>query len=156
MCFIIVCWFCVLIDVILTSWIIISKMRRDKEIVEATFLNNVLFCFNFRFIFIERVKIFMFLLNKRLIVYTFSFCFSARIILFINFLMNNVLIFIFSSSFRVLYISVLFFLSQAAIQKQDFGITWRVYSHVMWLRWLCTERDNFDPSISTYIESRSF
>ncbi len=40
MCFIIVCWFCVLIDVILTSWIMTSKMRRDKEI-EATFLNNV-------------------------------------------------------------------------------------------------------------------
>jgi hypothetical protein len=46
-------------------------------------------------------------------------------------------------------------LSQAAIQKQDCGITWCDYSHVMWLRWLCTERDNFDSSISTYIKNRS-
>jgi hypothetical protein len=45
--------------------------------------------------------------------------------------------------------------SQAAIQKQDCGITWCDYSHVMWLRWLCIERDNFDSSISTYIENRS-
>jgi hypothetical protein len=35
-------------------------------------------------------------------------------------------------------------LSQAAIQKQNCGITWCDYSHVMWLRWLCTERDNFE------------
>jgi hypothetical protein len=29
-------------------------------------------------------------------------------------------------------------------------------NHVMWLRWLCIERNNFDSSISTYIENRSF
>ncbi len=38
-------------------------------------------------------------------------------------------------------------LSQAAIQKQDCGITWCDYSHVMWLRWLCIERNNSDSSI---------
>ncbi len=111
MCFIIVCWFCVLIDVILTSWIIISKMRRDKNVVETTSLSNVLFCFNLCFVFVDRVKISMFSLNKRLIVNTFSLCFSARIILFISFLMNNALMFVFSSFFLILYISVLFFLS---------------------------------------------
>ncbi len=37
-------------------------------------------------------------------------------------------------------------LLQAAIQKQNCGITWCGYDHVMWLRWLCTERDNFDSS----------
>jgi hypothetical protein len=108
MCFIIVCWFCVLIDVILTSWIMISKMRRDKEIVKTTFLNNVLFCFNFCFVFINRVKIFMSSLNKRLISIHFFFYFSICLIFFINFLMNNVLIFVFSSFFRILYINVLF------------------------------------------------
>jgi hypothetical protein len=46
-------------------------------------------------------------------------------------------------------------LSQAAVQKQDCGITWCDYSHVMWLRWLCIERNNFDSSISTYIKNRS-
>jgi hypothetical protein len=56
----------------------------------------------------------------------------------------------FSSKIKLLNV-----LSQAAIQKQDCGITWCDYSHVMWLRWLCTERDNFDSGISTYIESRS-
>jgi hypothetical protein len=45
--------------------------------------------------------------------------------------------------------------SQAAIQKQNSGITWCDYSHVIWLRWLCIGRDNFDSGISTYIESRS-
>jgi hypothetical protein len=45
-----------------------------------------------------------------------------------------------------------FFVSQAAVQKQDCGITWYDYSHVMWLRWLCIERNNFDSSTSTYIE----
>jgi hypothetical protein len=111
MCFIIICWFCVLINVILTSWIMISKTRRDKKIVETTFSNNVLFCFNLYCVFIDRVKIFMSSLNKRLIVNIFFFCFSARIILFISFLMNNVLIFVFSSFSRVLYMNVLFFLS---------------------------------------------
>jgi hypothetical protein len=39
-------------------------------------------------------------------------------------------------------------MSQAAIKKQGCGrITWCGYSHVMWLRWLCTERDNSDLSI---------
>jgi hypothetical protein len=111
MCFIVVCWFCVLIDVILISWIIISKIRHDKNVVETTFLNNVLFYFNFCFVFVDRVKIFMFLLNKRLIINTFFLCFSTRIILFINFLMNNVLMFTFSIFFLILYISILFFLS---------------------------------------------
>ncbi len=111
MCFIAVCWFCVLIDVILTSWIITSKMRRDRNVVEATFLNNVLFCFNLCFVFVDRVKISMSSLNKRLIVNTSFLCFSIRIILFISFLMNNVLMFVFSSSFLILYISVLLFLS---------------------------------------------
>jgi hypothetical protein len=46
-------------------------------------------------------------------------------------------------------------LSQAAVQKQDCEITWCDYSHVMWLRWLCIERNNFDSSISTYIENCS-
>jgi hypothetical protein len=46
-------------------------------------------------------------------------------------------------------------LSQTAIQKQNCEITWCDYSHVMWLRWLCIERNNFDSNISTYIESRS-
>ncbi len=96
MCAIIFCWFCVLIDVILTSWIIISKMRRDKKIVITTFLNNVLFCFNFCFVFIDRVKIFMFSLNKRLIASTSFFYSSIFIILFISFLLNNVLILVFS------------------------------------------------------------
>ncbi len=76
MCFIAVCWFCVLIDVILTSWIIISKMRRDKNVVETTFLNNVLFRFNFCFVFVDRARIFMFSLNKRLIVNTFFYAFQ--------------------------------------------------------------------------------
>ncbi len=41
--------------------------------------------------------------------------------------------------------------SQAAIQKQNCEITWCDYDHVMWLEWLCIERDNFDSRISTYI-----
>ncbi len=111
MCFIVVCWFCVLIDVILTSWIIISKMLRYRNDVEATSLNNVLFRFNFCFAFVDCVKNFMFSLNKRLIVNTFFLCFLIRIILFINFLMNNVLMFVFLSFSLILYINVLFFLS---------------------------------------------
>ncbi len=111
MCFIVVCWFYVLIDVILTSWIVTSNVRRDKNVVETTSLNNVLFCFNLCFVFIDRAKIFMFSLNKRLIVNTFFLCFSIRIILFINSLMNSALMFVFSSSFLILYINVLFFLS---------------------------------------------
>jgi hypothetical protein len=79
MCFIIVCWFCMLIDVIWTSWIMISKMRRDKKIVETTFLNNVLFYFNFCFVFINHVKIFMFSLNKHLIINTFFFVFQLAL-----------------------------------------------------------------------------
>jgi hypothetical protein len=59
-----------------------------------------------------------------------------------------------SKKFRQFVISMTI-MSQAAIQKQDCGITWCDYSHVMWLRWLCIERDNFDPNISTYIEDRS-
>jgi hypothetical protein len=47
------------------------------------------------------------------------------------------------------------FISQAAVQKQDCGITWCDYSRVMWLKWLCIERNNFDSSISTYIENCS-
>jgi hypothetical protein len=86
-------------------------MRRDKNDVETIFLNNVLFCFNLCFVFVNRVKYFMFSLNKRLIVNTFFLCFSIRIILFINFLMNNVLMFIFSSFSLILYINVLLFLS---------------------------------------------
>ncbi len=96
MCAIIFCWFYVLIDVILISWIIISKMQRDKKIVITTFLNSILFCFNFLFVFIDRVKIFMFSLNKCLIANTSFFCSSVDIILFISFLQNNVLIFVFS------------------------------------------------------------
>jgi hypothetical protein len=84
-------------------------MQRDKNVVETTCLNNVLFCFNLCFVFVNRVKIFMSSLNKDLIVNIFSLCFSTRIILFINFLINNVLMFVFSSFF--LYINVLFFLS---------------------------------------------
>ncbi len=111
MCFIVVCSFYVLINVILTSWIIISKMRRDKSVVEATLLSNVLFHFNFCFVFADRVKIFMFSLNKRLIINTSFLCFSIRIIFFIKFLMNNVLMFVFSIFFLILYINVLFFLN---------------------------------------------
>ncbi len=92
---IVFCWFCVLIDVILISWIITSNVRRDKKVVITTFLSKVLFYFNLCFVFIDRVKIFMSSLNKRLIVNTFFFCSSARIILFINFLLNNALIFVF-------------------------------------------------------------
>jgi hypothetical protein len=77
MCVIVFCWFCVLINVILISWIIISNVRRDKKIVITTFLNNFLFCFNFCFIFIDRVKIFMFSLNKRLIINTSFFLFFS-------------------------------------------------------------------------------
>jgi hypothetical protein len=86
-------------------------MRHDKNIVEATFLNNVLFCFNLCFVFVDRVKISMFSLNKCLIINTFFLCFSARIILLINFLMNNVLMFVFSFFFLFLYINILFFLN---------------------------------------------
>ncbi len=111
MCFIAVCWFCVLIDVILTSWIIISKMRRDRNVVEATSLSNVLFRFKLCFAFVDRARISISSLNRRLIVNTFFLCFSARIILFISFLMNNALMSVFSSSFLILYINVLFFLS---------------------------------------------
>jgi hypothetical protein len=93
---IVFCWFCVLIDVILISWIIISNVRRDKKIIITTSLNNVLFYFNLCFIFIDRVKIFMFSLNKRLIINTSFFCFLTRIILFISFLLNSALIFVFS------------------------------------------------------------
>ncbi len=50
---------------------------------------------------------------------------------------------------RMFYSLRLNLLSQAAIQKQNCGITWCDYSHVMWLRWLCTERDNFDSDILT-------
>ncbi len=96
MCVIVFCWFCVFINVILISWIIISKMRRDKKIVITTSLKNVLFCFNLFFVFIDYVKIFMSSLSKRLIANTSFFCSSTRIILFINFLLNNVLIFVFS------------------------------------------------------------
>ncbi len=39
-------------------------------------------------------------------------------------------------------------MSQAAIQKQNYDkITWCDYNHVMWSRWLCIERINFDSSI---------
>jgi hypothetical protein len=96
MCVIVFCWFCVLINVILISWIIISNVRRDKEIVIKTSLNSVLFYFNLCFVFIERVNIFLSSLNKRLIVNTSFFCSSVCIILFINFLLNNVLILVFS------------------------------------------------------------
>jgi hypothetical protein len=48
------------------------------------------------------------------------------------------------NSFASISLSIM---SQAAIQKQDCGITWCDYSHVMWLRWLCTERNNFDSNI---------
>ncbi len=41
------------------------------------------------------------------------------------------------------------------VQKQNCEITWCDYSHVIWLRWLCIERNNFDLSISTYIKNRS-
>ncbi len=84
-------------------------MRRDKNVVEATFLSNVLFRFNFCFVFADRAKISMFSLDKRLIINTFFLCFSARIILFISFLMNNALMFVFSFSFLILYINVLLF-----------------------------------------------
>ncbi len=40
---------------------------------------------------------------------------------------------------------------QATIQKQNCKITWCDYDHVMWLKWLCIEQNNFDLSISTYI-----
>jgi hypothetical protein len=35
-------------------------------------------------------------------------------------------------------------MSQAAIQKQNCEIIWCDYNHVMWLKWLCIERDNFE------------
>jgi hypothetical protein len=86
-------------------------MLLDKNVVEATSWSHVFFCFNLCFVFVDRVRIFMFSLNKRLIINTFFLCFSIRIILFINFLMNNALMFVFSFSFLILYINVLFFLS---------------------------------------------
>ncbi len=54
-----------------------------------------------------------------------------------------------------MYCSILMcWVSQAAIQKQDCGITWCGYSHVMWLRWLCIERDNFEfEHLNIYRES---
>jgi hypothetical protein len=52
---------------------------------------------------------------------------------------------------HILYFSV----SQTAIQRQDYDrITWCGYNHVMWLRWLCIKRDNFDSN-TQYIYKES-